>query len=139
MGHPYVCPHCRVPLRDDPDGARCDLCFRAYPIEDGIIDFSEGKYYDNFAPEQSLTSRETSGLVGELDGANTRAAFYLDRLRAESPRTTPAGAPDRDCWIAAAAMGSRWISSTRLASRHGETTPRLFGSGSGRTVNIEIG
>lgn len=85
MTAPLVCPECHVPLDVRPDSLGCRQCAAIYPVQDGIADFSGGRYYDNFVPGQSLSEEERRGLEIETPGAVARMEdFYrplLERLR----------------------------------------------------------
>jgi SAM-dependent methyltransferase len=59
-------------------------------VEEGIADFSGGRYYDNFVPGQLLSEEERRGRENEAFGAAGRVAFYrplLDRLARERRAT----------------------------------------------------
>jgi SAM-dependent methyltransferase len=78
----YVCPRCLGGLQLKTTTAlKCGSCHREYPVENEIVDFSEGEHYDNFVPGQRLLDREAAGLDGEFEGAVSRTNFYLERLR----------------------------------------------------------
>lgn len=61
---------------------RCAQCGAAYPIENQIVDFSGGTYYDNFSDPSELVPEHLRGLELENDGATTRIAeYYLPHTR----------------------------------------------------------
>lgn len=80
----FVCPSCRAELRGDT----CAGCGARYPIEHGIIDFSGGKYYDQFDENTPLPEEHLAGLRGEVEGAAARIDdFYLPLLKARGAKT----------------------------------------------------
>jgi len=83
LQEPYVCPHCHLDLVQQGSGLECSSCLTIYPADRGIVDFSEGRYYDAFVDGQGLSQREAAGLEGEVLGARRRTAFYLERLHSE--------------------------------------------------------
>lgn len=82
MSISYICPFCRKAFLDSISGAlSCMACHRSFPVKDRIADFSEGKYFDSFAPGQSLTPEQEEGLANETQGAVSRIRdFYLPLL-----------------------------------------------------------
>lgn len=71
----------------------CPACDRAYPIDQGIADFSEGNYYDHFASQDELTPESIEGLQSEMAGAGGRISdFYIPLLRSSGPRVLDCGA-----------------------------------------------
>jgi SAM-dependent methyltransferase len=75
------CPHCRAPLWDDAGALLCDSCGRRYPVDDGIADFSGGRYYDHFTGPETLSAEHRVGLAGEVEGSRWRIErFYAPRL-----------------------------------------------------------
>lgn len=80
----YVCPYCRMPLDEAfghaparPVGAlSCPNCGREYTVSDGIADFSEGRYYDNFDENTTLGTDHLAGLELETAGAKARIDDY---------------------------------------------------------------
>ena len=79
-----VCPFCREGLVAEPSAYRCAGCSRRFPAEDGIADFSEGRYFDAFVPGQPLTEAQQEGLANEVPGAVSRVRdFYLPLLAAQ--------------------------------------------------------
>src|SRR5437667_7519957 len=81
--HPhYRCPGCHSALAMAPASLRCEACGQTYPLEDGIADFSLGRYYDNYVPGQQLPVEHILGLEEEAQGATSRVQdFYLPLLR----------------------------------------------------------
>lgn len=72
----YVCPHCRVPLDDNDTALRCLACNRGYLVTNGIADFAEGTYYDQFDESVTLTAEHLQGLAHEVAGARARIEDY---------------------------------------------------------------
>ena len=74
-----VCPRCHGPL----DAAfRCLRCGAEYRCDDGIADFAQGEYYDQFEASDELSAAHRQGLELELDGTRRRIVdFYEPMLR----------------------------------------------------------
>ncbi len=82
---PYVCPRCRGPLADVPEGLACAACDVLYPVADGIADFAGGAYYDTFEG-QELAAGHLEGLENEVGGTRSRIeGYYLPLLRRLAP------------------------------------------------------
>jgi hypothetical protein len=80
----YVCPDCHAALESQEAWLACDRCGKSYPASSGIVDFSEGRYYDNFTPGQDLSPSDIEGLNGETAGALARIRdYYLPLLEGE--------------------------------------------------------
>ena len=80
----YACPVCHGTLVSIDDSLACGRCGKGYPVSSRIVDFSEGRYYDNFIPGQVLSSSEIDGLNGETAGALARIRdYYLPLLERE--------------------------------------------------------
>lgn len=74
----YVCPFCRAALEPAAADVRCASCEREYPVANGIADFSEGRYYDQFDESITLTAEHQQGLANEVAGARARIdGYYL--------------------------------------------------------------
>jgi SAM-dependent methyltransferase len=81
---PLVCPRCRGPLTpvDAASAFHCVTCDENYPVDNGIADFSGGKYYDQFHGPEDLDEVAKEGLDAECAGAVSRIAdFYEPLLR----------------------------------------------------------
>jgi|GEM_PF-837639 SAM-dependent methyltransferase len=77
----YVCPRCHGGMEIGPSGLICPACTITYPVADGIADFSEGHYYDQFDPSSSLTVEHQAGLNHEVEGSRWRIqAYYLPKI-----------------------------------------------------------
>ncbi len=82
-----VCPFCHQDLVAEASIRRCPACARRFPCDDGIVDFSEGRYFDAFVPGQPQTEAEREGLDNEVPGAVSRVRdFYLPLLAARGAR-----------------------------------------------------
>jgi SAM-dependent methyltransferase len=95
----FDCPACRLALDRRGEIFDCSRCGRRYPVEDGIADFSEGRYYDRFTPGQPLSAAEEAGLANEVPGAEARIRdFYLPLLEPErKSRARPIRVLDSGC------------------------------------------
>ena len=78
--HPLVCPRCKGPLSFAATELSCGPCRASYPLADGIADFSEGRYYDQFSGPEALSEENLRGLENEREGARIED-FYLPLLR----------------------------------------------------------
>jgi SAM-dependent methyltransferase len=75
---PLQCIHCGAALEVRSDQLRCEGCGSQYPLEGGIADFSEGRYYDVFDPSSTLSESHRVGLENEEAGAEARIRdFFL--------------------------------------------------------------
>ena len=78
MKSPLQCINCRGPLEVRYDRLHCSLCASEFPLNDGIADFSEGRYYDVFDPSLSVSEAHRIGLQNEAAGAEARIRdFFL--------------------------------------------------------------
>jgi lipoyl(octanoyl) transferase len=93
----YVCPECRGALRAGPGRLECAACGRSYPVDDGIADFSGGKYYDRFVPGQDLSAPERAGLAAEAAGASSRIHDFYGPILRSLPRSRPLRVLDSGC------------------------------------------
>jgi len=50
-------------------------------MSNGVVDFSAGRYYDQFHEEDELSAAHMCGLDQEVVGATTRAAYYRRLIR----------------------------------------------------------
>ena len=73
---PFVCPECRGPLAREAAAWSCAACGRAYPVENGIADFSGGAYRDVFVPERDVSPDLVQCLEDEEAGTRARIADY---------------------------------------------------------------
>jgi SAM-dependent methyltransferase len=80
----YVCPDCHGAIAPTEASLACGRCGKSYPVSSGVVDFSDGRYYDNFTPGQALSPSEIEGLDGEASGAMARISdYYLPLLERE--------------------------------------------------------
>lgn len=80
----YVCPACHGALAPTEASLACGRCEKSYPVSSGLVDFSEGRYYDNFNPGQVLSQSLIEGLGNETSGAIARIRdYYLPLLEQE--------------------------------------------------------
>lgn len=84
----YICPLCHKELSVNPNALDCPACALTYPVLDGIADFAQGKYYDQFDPSTQLTTEHQAGLEHEVEGSQWRIqAFYLPKIQESVTRT----------------------------------------------------
>jgi SAM-dependent methyltransferase len=82
LAAPFRCIRCRHPLNREDSTLVCSSCGRTFPIDDGIADFAEGRYYDHFDESVVLTAEQRAGLEQEYAGATARIDdFYLPLIR----------------------------------------------------------
>jgi SAM-dependent methyltransferase len=74
-----VCPLCRSPLAWGSTTLACRACNRRYPVDEGIADFSEGKYYDEFPGPHVLSEEALRGLANERESARIEN-YYLSKI-----------------------------------------------------------
>ncbi|MEO1083881.1 MAG: hypothetical protein AAFY88_06535 [Acidobacteriota bacterium] len=88
MTAPLVCPQCRASLAPSSDGLGCARCELSFPVEDGLVDFSQGSYYDAFAgDEATLSACQACGLANEETGVRARIEdYYLPAILAFQDR-----------------------------------------------------
>lgn len=80
-----VCPHCRCALTSGGAAAtdvvlRCSGCARTYPVDDGIADFAEGNYYDEFDETSVIPDEHAAGLALEEMGTRARISRFYEPL-----------------------------------------------------------
>ncbi len=76
------CPSCHGELYASVSKLTCIACRRAYPVEDEIVDFSGGQYYDTYDPSTRLSAEAEQGLAFEVEGTRRRITdFYEPHLR----------------------------------------------------------
>ena len=77
----YICPQCYSPLSENSDSLSCSGCKGIFPVQDGITDFAQGKYYDQYDPSMKLSAEHLAGLDHEVEGSRWRIqAFYLPKI-----------------------------------------------------------
>ena len=89
-----ACPRCKGKLAGRGSALECSSCARTYPVDDGIVDFSEGHYYDNFPGPEVLSESHLAGLANEKEAARIED-YYLSRLAAVADRIGTPGYPLR--------------------------------------------
>jgi SAM-dependent methyltransferase len=80
-----VCPACRGPLARGVRSLACRACDRSFPIDDGVADFAEGRYFDDHADPSSLSAEALRGYENENAGRRIED-YYLPLLRATGAR-----------------------------------------------------
>lgn len=80
-----VCPACRGALRRSPSALVCVACGKTFPVDDGIADFAEGRYFDDHADPESLSEEARRGYENENAGRRIDD-YYLPILRATGAR-----------------------------------------------------
>lgn len=58
----------------------CAQCRRVYPVREGVADFAEGDYYDDFPGPESLGAEQLRGLEHEVHGTTARVADFYGPL-----------------------------------------------------------
>jgi SAM-dependent methyltransferase len=85
-----ICPRCHTRLESTSSHLLCGSCGRSFPVDDGIADFAEGTYYDNFPGPEVLTADALQGLSNEHESARLED-YYLSKIRGLSVGRKPAG------------------------------------------------
>ncbi len=80
-----VCPACRGALSASPSTLECTGCGRAFPVDDGIADFAEGRYFGDHPDPASLPPEALRGYENENAGRRIED-YYLPVLRASGAR-----------------------------------------------------
>lgn len=81
----FVCPRCRRPVADAPDGYRCDPCGASYPVVSGIPDF-------RVAPDPWIGLEDDRAKALRLEAATVGRGFE-DTVRAYWAMTPTTPAP----------------------------------------------
>jgi SAM-dependent methyltransferase len=78
----FVCTRCSGTLSVESDVARCVHCATTFPVENSIVDFSGGAYFDSFDPQRDINDEMLLGLENEMRGTRQRVLdFYLPRVK----------------------------------------------------------
>jgi hypothetical protein len=80
-----VCPACRGALERSCSALACAACGKSFPVEEGIADFSERRYFDDHPDPASLSEEARRGYENENAGRRIED-YYLPLLR--SPAAT---------------------------------------------------
>ena len=85
-----VCPSCRGALEESSPSSgssslSCRACGKVYPVDDGIADFSERRYFDDHAAPDSLSVEARRGYENETAGRRIED-YYLPLLRSTGAR-----------------------------------------------------
>jgi SAM-dependent methyltransferase len=80
-----VCPGCRVALSPSPSALTCVSCGRGFPVDDGIADFAEGRYFDDHPDPNALSEDVRRGMANENEGRRIED-YYLPVLNASGAR-----------------------------------------------------
>ncbi len=80
-----VCPACRGALSRSPSALGCRSCGRSFPVDDGIADFAEGRYFVDHPDPNALSENVRRGMANENEGRRIED-YYLPILRAAGTR-----------------------------------------------------
>jgi SAM-dependent methyltransferase len=84
-----VCPACHTALSAASPGTSCALacasCGLAFPVDEGIADFSELRYFGDHPDPESLSDEARRGYENEIAGRRIED-YYLPLLRATGAR-----------------------------------------------------
>jgi SAM-dependent methyltransferase len=80
-----VCPACHAALSVSASALACQGCGRRFPVDDGVADFSEGRYVVDHADPDSLSEEARRGFENENAGRRIED-FYLPILRVTGVR-----------------------------------------------------
>lgn len=84
-GTGLVCPACHGVLSASAAALACVGCDRSFPVDDGIADFAEGRYFEDHPDPSSLSPETLRGFENETSGRRTED-YYLPILRASGSR-----------------------------------------------------
>ena len=84
-GEALVCPACRGALSVSAAALACAGCGRSFPVDDGIADFAEGRYFDDHPDPGALSEEARRGMANENEGRRIED-YYLPVLRAAGAR-----------------------------------------------------
>lgn len=80
-----VCPACRRALGGSPSALVCLACGKSFPLEDGIADFAEGRYFDDHPDPNALSENVRRAMANENEGRRIED-YYLPALRSTGAR-----------------------------------------------------
>jgi SAM-dependent methyltransferase len=80
-----VCPACHSAFSSSASALTCVSCGRRFPIDDGIADFAEGRYFDDHPDPNALSEEVRRGMANENEGRRIED-YYLPVLRAAGAR-----------------------------------------------------
>lgn len=80
-----VCPACHGALSASSSALACVGCGRSFPVDDGVADFAEGRYFDDHADPSTLSAEALRGYENETSGRRIED-YYLPILRATGAR-----------------------------------------------------
>ncbi len=80
-----VCPACHGTLAGSPSALECRSCGRLFPVDDGIADFAEGRYFVDHPDPDALSEDARRGMANENEGRRIED-YYLRVLRAAGAR-----------------------------------------------------
>jgi len=80
-----VCPACRGALQRSLSALVCVACAKAFPVEDGIADFAEGRYFCDHPDPLTLSDEARRGFENENAGRRVED-YYLPLLRSTGAR-----------------------------------------------------
>ncbi len=80
-----VCPACHGALSESALALACLACGRSFPVDDGIADFAEGRYFIDHPDPTTLSEDVRRGMANENEGRRIDD-YYLPILRAAGAR-----------------------------------------------------
>jgi SAM-dependent methyltransferase len=84
-GSGLVCPACHGVLSASSSTLACVGCDRSFPIDGGIADFADGRYFDDHPDPSSLSPEALRGYENETSGRRIED-YYLPLLRTTGAR-----------------------------------------------------
>lgn len=79
------CPACHGALSGSPSALACLACGRRFPVDEGIADFAEGRYFVDHPDPNALSEDVLRGMANENEGRRIED-YYLPILRATGAR-----------------------------------------------------
>ena len=80
-----TCPACRRALAVSSSSLSCSSCARVFPVDDGIADFAEGRYFDDHPDPAALSEDVRRAMENEQEGRRIED-YSLPILRASGAR-----------------------------------------------------
>jgi hypothetical protein len=95
-----VCPACLGRFSASASSLTCTSCSRVFPVDDGIADFAEGRYFDDHPDPNALSEEARRGMANENEGGHWYGRLFR--------------APMAGFYALTALRGCAWLAGTAL-------------------------